>query len=99
MKGKSAERPANDAVAKDILAGLAEAQRGDFATEDEVAAVIAKYVKRAHIAIASLVERRAKVPRFARDDTIFFIYASSRARQSSHQNCHPERSEGPFHRA
>jgi hypothetical protein len=53
MKGKSAERPANDAVAKDILAGLAEAQRGDFATEDEVAAVIAKYVKRAHIAIAS----------------------------------------------
>jgi predicted transcriptional regulator len=32
----------------DIEAGLREADKGDFATDDEVAATIAKYTKRKH---------------------------------------------------
>src|SRR5216683_2271281 len=39
-------RAAKKTMAGDILAGLAEANRGDFASDEEVAAVINKYVKR-----------------------------------------------------
>src|SRR5216683_395316 len=39
-------KEAKKTMAGDILAGLAEANRGDFASDDEVADVIKKYVKR-----------------------------------------------------
>jgi hypothetical protein len=39
-------RKAKEDMANDVLVGLAEAKRGDFATDEEIAAVIKKYVKR-----------------------------------------------------